>query len=237
MLNLRCPWGSSIYCSTSGQIHDVFWHQILSPIKSWKSRVGRARTVCNNSELEACKVFLFLSHLNCFQHSESTWCSRADWELTLNFHHRPHLMFTSNAHGLVIWTEHYFHLPSPIAALSRVDSSELDDFFFFSWSWWISCARFVVHTRGAFRSIVSVCVKNWSVGVSEWSRERREKRGKIVREEIFLVFHDASSFFHDFHSLSHSHSRVSSLPRALDAIFFFLFSLLSAFVFICKHSM
>lgn len=133
MLNLRCPWGSSMCCRTSGQIHVVV---LFFGIKfSRQLRVGKVVS----AEPELCaiilswkhaKCFFFLSHLNCFQHSESTWCSRADWELTLNFHHRPQLMFTSNAHGLVIWTEHYFHLPSPIAALSRVDSSELDDFFF-----------------------------------------------------------------------------------------------------------
>lgn len=187
MLNMRCPWGSSICCRTSGQIHDVFWHQILSPIKSWKSRVGRARTVCNNSELEACKVFLFLSHLDSFQHSESTWCSRADWELTLNFqhrHHRPHLMFTSNAHGLVIWTEHYFALHPSLhfRELTRLNSTT----FFSSLDPDESVARgllytleelFVVSWAFAWKSEVLVWVNEVE------SEERKEE--KLWERRIF----------------------------------------------------
>lgn len=165
----------------------VFWHQILSPIKSWNS--GRARTVCNNSELEAYKVFRFLSHLNFFQHSESTWCSRADWELTLNFqhrHHRPHLMFTSNAHGLVIWTEHYYFALHP--SLHFRELTRLNSTTFFSWSWWISCARFVVHTRGAF--VVSWAFA-WKTEASVWVNEvesGERKEGKSWERKIVSSF-------------------------------------------------
>lgn len=66
----------------------------------------------------------------------------------------------------------------------RVDSSELDDFFLF-WSWWISCARFVVHTRGGF--VVSWAFA-WKTEASVWVNEvesEERKEGNLWERKIF----------------------------------------------------